>query len=109
MSKIFYDQYIILEELETELDSLDFEREEREEIDSLIEEMIHHRVIDRILTNLPREHHEEFLNKFRKAPYDEDLITYINDRIESSVEAHVKEEIEKLKKEIIEDIKGSKI
>lgn len=109
MSKIFYDQYIFLEELETELDSCDFEREERDEIDSLIEEMIHHRVLDRLLVNLPKEHHEEFLKKFHSAPYNEDLIAYINSKIESSVEEHVKDEMAKLKKEILEDIKKHKI
>ncbi len=108
MSKIFYDRFIILEEIEIELDNLGLEAEERQELDQLIDEMIHHRVLDRILTHLPREHHTEFLDRFHKAPYDEGLLDYLNEKIERSVEEHVREEIRQLKKEILKDIKSSK-
>ncbi|MDO8503576.1 MAG: hypothetical protein Q7S60_02705 [bacterium] len=108
MSKIFYDRFIILEEIEVELDNLGLEAEERQELDQLIDEMIHHRVLDRILTHLPKEHHIEFLERFHKAPYDESLIDYLNEKVERSVEEHVREEIGQLKKEILEDVKSSK-
>lgn len=108
MSKIFYDKFVILEEVEVELKKLEMESEEREEVEHLIEEMIHHRVLDRILTYLPRHHHAEFLDRFHKAPYDEALIRYLDQRIEKSVKEHVEEEIEKLKKEILEDLRASK-
>lgn len=108
MSKIFYDRFIILEEIEVELDNLGLEAEERQELDQLIDEMVHHRVLDRILTHLPKEHHTEFLDRFHRAPYDESLIDYLNEKVERSVEEHVREEIGQLKKEILEDIKLSK-
>lgn len=106
MSKIFYDKFIILEEVEIELKKLDMEHEERQEVEHLIEEMVHHRVLDRILTHLPRHHHAEFLDRFHKTPYDESLIRYLDQRIEKSVKEHVEEEIEKLKKEILEDLRS---
>lgn len=108
MSKIFYDHFIKLEEVEIEFDKLQIEPEEREELEHLIEEMIHHRVIDRILTHLPRHHHAEFLDRFHTRPYDPNLIQYLDQRIEKSVKEHVEEEMEKLKKEILEDLKSSK-
>lgn len=108
MSKIFYDRFIILEEVEIELDKLGMEYEEREEIEHLIEEMVHHRVFDRLLTHLPRHHHAEFLDRFHKAPYDDSLIAYLEERIEKSVKEHVEEEMERLKKEILEDLKESR-
>lgn len=108
MSRLFYDHLIILEEVEIELDKLELEREEREEVDQLIEEIVHHRILDRILRHLPKEHHEEFLNRLHKAPYDAQLLEYINERVEESVEEHVKDEMEKLKKEILKDIKSSR-
>lgn len=104
MSRIFYDRFIILEEIEVELDKLSLEAPERQELDQLIDEMIHHRVLDRILTHLPKQHHTEFLEHFHKAPYDEGLIDYLDDKIEKSVEEHVREEMKELKKEILEDI-----
>lgn len=107
MSRIFYDKYIVLEGVEVELDKLEMDREERQELEHLIDEMIHHRVMDRLLTHLPRHHHAEFLDRFHKAPYDEALIRYLDQRIEKSVKEHIEEEIEKLKKEILEDLKLS--
>lgn len=107
MAKIFYDKYIILEEVEVELDKLEMAREEREELEHLIEEMVHHRVMDKILTHLPRHHHAEFLDHFHRRPYDEALIRYLDQRIEKSVKEHIEEEIKKLKEEILEDLKLS--
>lgn len=108
MSKIFYDHFIKLEEIEVEFDKLEMEPEEREELEHLVEEMVHHRVLDRILTHLPRHHHAEFLDRFHKAPHDESLIRYLDEKIERSVKEHVEEEMEKLKKEILEDLRSSK-
>lgn len=108
MSKLFYDHLIVLEEVEIELGKFSMDKEEKQELEHLIEEMIHHRVMDRILTHLPRHHHAEFLDRFHKAPYDPELIAYLNERIEESVEEHIQDEIGKLKKEILEDIKSSK-
>lgn len=107
MSKIFYDKYIVLEEIEVELDKLEMDHEERQELEHLIDEMIHHRVMDRLLTHLPRHHHAEFLDRFDRRPYDEALVRYLDQRIEKSVKEHIEEEIEKLKKEILEDLKLS--
>lgn len=108
MSKLFYDHLIVFEEIEVELDQLKLDREEREEVEKLIDELIHHRVLDRILTYLPRHHHAEFLTKFHAAPYDHKLLSYLDARIEASVEEHVKDEVEKLKEEILQDIKSSR-
>lgn len=104
MSKIWYDHLIIFEEIEIELDKLKIDRDERRELEHLIEEMIHHRVMDRVLTHLPRKHHKEFLTRFAKTPHDPGLIHYLNEKIEESVEEHIKNEMAKLKKEILRDL-----
>lgn len=108
MSKIFYDRFIEFEEIEIELQSAGLSLEEKRELEQLIDEMVHHRVLDRLLTHLPKEHHQEFLQKFHKSPFDESLINYLNERIKDSVEKHIKEEVGKLKKEILEDLKSSR-
>jgi hypothetical protein len=108
MSKIFYDHLIILEEVEVELNNLGLEHEEKEELQHLIDEMVHHRVLNRVLKVLPREHHENFLKEFQQRPHDEALIDYIDEKIDESVEKHIKEEIDALKEELLEDLKASK-
>lgn len=110
MSKIFYDYLIIFEELEDVIRSEEVEPEEREEIHQLIDEMIHHRVLGCILDHLPREHHEEFLERFHETPYDEGLIQYLQEKTpeEVDIEAKIKEEVAKLKQELLEEIKKKK-
>jgi hypothetical protein len=108
MSKIFYDHLVVFEEIDVELDKLSLEKEEREEIEDLIEDIIHHRVIDKILRCLPTQHHKEFLDKFHTRPYDARLIEYIDQKISDSIEKHIKEEVEKVKKEILADIRSVK-
>lgn len=106
--KVFYDKFIFFEELEIEVGKLVLNKEEKQETERLIDEITHHRVLERILTHLPRHYHAEFLDRFHHSPYDESLIDYLNEKIEKSVEEHVKEETEKIKKEILEDIKTSR-
>lgn len=108
MSRLFFDRYIVMEEVEIELNQADISVEEKKEIEKHIDSLIHHRVIDRLLTHLPRHHHEEFLQHFKTRPFDPSLVNYLDQRIERSVESHVKEEIEKLKKELLNEIKDSK-
>lgn len=108
MSKIFYDKLIVLEEIEVEINQLGLEHDEKKELEHLIDEIIHHRIIDRVLSHLPPQHHEEFLQRFHAAPYDHTLIDYINARVDRRVEEVIHEEVQKLKAEILEDIKSSK-
>lgn len=108
MSKLFWDKHVIFEEIEVELKDLSLDLEERKEVEHLIDELLTHRVLGRILTHLPKEHHEEFLVKFHEAPYDESLLKYLDEKIEDSVEKHIRDEVETIKKEILEDLKIAK-
>lgn len=106
MSKIFYDHLIVIEELEGVVKRAQT-HEEREELHRLVDEMIHHRVLGCILDHLPREHHEEFLEKFHAAPYDDSLIGYLQEKTpqEIDIEQKIREEVAKLKKELLKEIK----
>ena len=108
MSKIFYDHLIFFEEIEIELDKLNLGAEERHELERLVDEIVHHRVFDRILTHMPQKHHRQFLEAFHKAPHDPKLLDFLNERIEESVQKHIQDEAKKLKKELLEDIRATK-
>ena len=108
MSKIFYDHLIILNDVDRLIkDATDVE-EERHELLHLIDELIHHRVFGCILGHLPREHHEEFLDSFHQTPHDEALIEFINEKTEQKIEEVIQKEMETLKEEILETIRGKK-
>ena len=45
-----------------------------------VEELIHHRVLDCCLGNLPQKHHHEFLEMFHDHPHDKGLLQYLNEK-----------------------------
>ena len=104
MSKLFYDHLIILEELDHHIRHAAETPEEKEELWSIIDEIIHHRVIGCVLDRLPEEDHYEFLEIFHKTPHDTELISYINLRIDEGIEEAIRDEIENIKEELLEVI-----
>ena len=63
MSKIFYDHIIVLEDVDNEIKSIAHSHEERDELWQLVDEIIHNRVLGKLLDVLPKESHQEFLDK----------------------------------------------
>ncbi len=108
MSKIYYDHLIVFEELEVEVNKAARSQEEKEELWKLIDEILHLRILSRILDNLPSQHHQEFLDRLHASPYDERLINFLNERVNKDIEEFLRKEIKDLEREIIESIKGKK-
>lgn len=104
MSKLFYDHLIILEELDHHIRHVAETPEEKEEMWSIIDEILHHRVIGCVLDRLPEEDHYEFLEKFHQAPHDAELLNYINLRIDEDIEDAIRAEIADIKEELLEEI-----
>ena len=104
MSKVFYDHIIILEEVEIEIKNIVESEEERHELWQIVDEIVHHKVLDCILDNLAEEHHHDFLEKFHEAPHDKNLLDYLNKRIEGEIEELIRKEFESLTSEILQEI-----
>lgn len=97
--KPFYSHLIIIEEIITELDSYELTKEERDELEKLIRENIHHEAVHTALKHLPEQHHKEFLDKQH--------LDFLDKEIKEKVEAEIKKQGEKIKKEILSEIKRS--
>lgn len=106
MSKIFYDRLIVFEEVETEIKNIAKTPEEKEELWKEIDEIIHHKLMGCVLEKLPKEHHNDFLQKFEKSPQDEGLFKFLTEKVGEDIEEFLKSETEKLKTEILQLIKG---
>ena len=106
MSIVFYDHLIALEELEHHVKKVSESRDEIEELWQLIDEIVHHRVLGCIFDKLPQEYHHEFLEKFHTAPYDEKLMSFINDKldVEEDIEEYIKSDLYRLSEEILGQI-----
>jgi len=107
MSKIFYDHLIVLEEIDIAIRGIAETSEEREEIWKLVDEIIHQRVLSIILTRLPQEHHKFFLEKFYETPYDDALMSFLQERMSDSVEHLIREEVLEIQKELIKEMEGN--
>ena len=105
MSKIFYDHLILIEEIIPQLEPLD--SESRDELIGIIDATFHHQILDLILTHLPKIHHEDFLTRFHSAPHDETLLNYLEARIDKDIKTEIQSLAQKLKKEILSEIKKS--
>lgn len=106
MSKLFFDHLLELEKIEKEIKKAAKTPEEREELWLLVDEIVHHKVLECILDKLPRTHHEEFLEIFHKFPHNEEIVFgYLKTKIGDNVESLVKQEIGITTADLLENIK----
>ncbi len=101
MSIIFYDKLVVISSLDKKIKKLTESSEERQEMWQMVEEIIHHKVLGCCLDNLPHEHHSEFLDMFHKAPHDQNLLKYLNEKSKKDMKKIIKEEIKKLTKDLL--------
>lgn len=100
MTKIFYDHLVLREEISVELDKYAVGAEGKEELVQLVDETLHHQILNTILTHLPKEKHREFLEKFHQAPHDSQLLEYIKDFEEEIIKT-----AKKIKSDLLSEIK----
>lgn len=108
MSKIFYDRLIVYEEVEKGIKKVAKTSEERDELWKIVDELVHHKAMGFILGKLPQKHHEEFLERFHKAPYDEALFDFLKEKVGGNIEELLRQELGGLSFELLTEILGSK-
>lgn len=104
-TKIFYDHLVEIEEITIEVNSYKIDKNEKNEILSLVDETFHHHTLRVILDHLPFPKHEEFLQKFYQSPFDLDLLDFLKKEIEVDIEEIIKTESKKIKQQILKEIK----
>jgi hypothetical protein len=107
MSKLFFDHLIYLEEVEVEIKKTASSKEEKEELWGLVDEIVTHKVLEKVLDKLPREHHDEFLELFHKSPHDEEVIFgYLKKKTGQNLEENLREDLKNIGAEILKEIKS---
>jgi len=104
VSKLFYDHLISLEQIEVVIKQSTSSKEEQEELWQLVEDIVHHKVMHVILDSLPREHHNEFLEEFSKAPHDEIHIHFLNDKSGENIEEKIRSELSQMEEELLREL-----
>lgn len=102
MSKIFFDQFVELEEIKVYIDNVSESCDEKTDLWDLVDEYINNKIIFIILSRLEESYHDEFLGMFLKRPYDLDIINYLNSKLPVSFEEIMLES----KKQLLTDLCG---
>jgi hypothetical protein len=106
MSKLFFDGLFDLNKVEAEIKKVFPEKETREETESFVGDIIHDKVFDKILENLPKDYHIEFLELYHKCPYDEEIIfTYLKGKAGKDIKETLKKELENIDSDILKEIR----
>lgn len=107
MSKLFFDKLIVLDRVEVEIKKVAKTTEEKEELWRIVDEIVNHRVLDCVLDNLPRNHHEEFLNLFSQNPHDEERIfSFLEEKSGRDMKKTLVESFRDLGKEIMRELQS---
>lgn len=104
MSKTYYDNLLDLNKVDKVVTGVAGSHDEKLELWQIVDEIVHHKVMGCVLDNLPKEHHDEFLEKFYQAPYDERLLVYLKDKIKKDIVEIIKEGVAALTLELIDKI-----
>jgi len=105
MSQIFYDRIVVLDKFEEELKKKTSSKEEEFELWSLVDDILSHKVLDIILGKLPLKNHDEFIEKFLEAPFDENLFDFLKEKIGENIEDLIKQEVGSLAYALLTEIR----
>jgi hypothetical protein len=108
MSKIFYDDLVIREEITLELDNYQLSKEERDDLLNIIDETLHHHILNLILNHLPKTKHQEFVSRLHARPGDSGLLDFLKTHAGSNIEEDIKSHAAKIKKDILSEIHKAK-
>lgn len=107
MAKLFYDHLLVIEEVVAVLDKHTITKDEKEKFVALIDETLHHHILDEILTHLPHAHHEEFLQKLVSHPYDPGIMKYLKEKTAVDIEIVIVKRANAVKKTLIKEINAA--
>jgi hypothetical protein len=106
MKKHFYHKVVETSSISLALAEMDMTNEERRHLVSLVEENLHHAILDAVLSELSDRDKQEFMELFAEGR-DDEVWRLLRDRTDN-IEDKIKKTADDLKKELHEDIEESK-
>ena len=103
---VFYDHIIQVHHIHSEIEELSLSKKEKKSLVETIEEIVHHKIIHRILDRLHIDHHELFLERFHTYPDDHTILDYLKKYV-PDIEHHISEAAEEVKFDMLKTIRKS--
>lgn len=105
--KNFYSDFVVIETLINELDSMDLSDGERAHLAALIDSSLHSVILDEVLSHLSDEDKELFLEKLENKKEHKEIMDFLNEKVDN-IEDKIKTVSDQLVKELHEDLKEAK-
>jgi len=108
MATLFYDHLIDWQKLTNTLDILGIHGEDRHEVVEHAEHIIHTEVLIVLISHLPTEKHDEFMQLFYTAPYDANQLKFLktHGKEDRDVESAVRQRSAEVIAEILKELAG---
>ena len=106
MKRHFYHSVVETSSLSLALAEMDLTQEERKHLIDLVEENLHHAILDAVLSELSDKDKQEFIELFAEGD-DEKIWKLLKDRVDN-IEDKIKKTADELKKELHKDIEESR-
>lgn len=76
-TRLFYSHLVDISDLLEILEKFNLTDIERDEIYTILDDILHHRIMEQLLSSLPSDHHATFLDRFASDPGDRELIEFL--------------------------------
>jgi len=103
IKKVFWDKLIEMDDIQIQIDQYGLAQKEKTELLKVVYQTIDIRILDVILSSLPKEKHQSFLDKLTKTPQHHKLLKFLKENVED-IEDKIKDLTKEVKKEIIEKL-----
>jgi hypothetical protein len=82
-------------------------QEEKEELDSIVQEIIHHRIMGCILDNIDEKHHDVLFSKIQSKnnKIDDEIISFLEKVSKKQISKELQKTIKEIQQEIIKEMK----
>lgn len=109
MKKHFYQQIIVIDSIHLGLETLDLSPEEKQELVEIVENNMHHIVVDTVLSELEENDKKTFLALITQPDQKHDLIWAFLEMKVDQAEVKIKEAVKAFEAEILKDILELKV
>lgn len=102
--KLFYDHLIIeIDQVYAEIELLTVNEKRKQNLKTIIDETIHHAVLDTILSHLEKRHHQKFLVSFYDSPNDPLHLSFLKSKVEE-IEDRIQQTAKELRKNMLAEL-----
>ncbi|MBI2010366.1 MAG: hypothetical protein HYS86_04300 [Candidatus Chisholmbacteria bacterium] len=104
--KLFYDHLIIdLDDVYAEIEHLEVDGKTRRRLIRIVDDTTHHTVLDTILSHLAKDKHEQFLDRFHRAPHDPEHLSFLKEHI-ADIEEKITAKVKKVKEKLLREFRN---